>query len=82
MERPRRAGRKAMEKKPYHMAKCRDCGAVRKVTRREMNRRAPARCWKCGGCVDLSESGKDDFGDAFRVGKAITDQHMKVMQNR
>jgi rRNA maturation protein Nop10 len=71
-----------MAKMPYHMARCRDCGKLRKVTRREWTHRAPPRCWACGGAVDMTEPAKADFVDAFQEAKAITDSHIKTMTNR
>lgn len=71
-----------MEKRPYHMAKCRDCGTIRKVTRTEWTRRSPPRCIRCGGLVEMTDAGKDDFLDAFRLGKATTVAHIKEMTNR
>lgn len=71
-----------MSRVPYHMAKCRECGKLRKVSRREMTRAAPPRCYACGGMVELSNPGKDDYGDAFRTGKAVNGLHIGRMTGR
>ena len=55
-EKPKRPAR-------FRWAVCRECGHRIHVKRHELLRASPPRCTACGGMVDLSEGGQEEYAE-------------------
>ena len=59
--------------------KCRDCGAVRYVTMKDLTHAARPRCLACGGPVELSFPGRDQLDDCRTAADEQRNQLRKKM---